>query len=168
MADYDRIREQLTRSVRRICPRWLADRGEDIVQNAMVRIFEIQKRGELNASPPASYLWRAAYTATIDQIREIQRRREESLDPVRLERRQNVADDPTLRERAMWDDGRAVRRCLDRMQERRRLVVGLYLLGHPLSESAELLGWSFNQVRNLLYRGLTDLRRCLASMGVKT
>jgi RNA polymerase sigma-70 factor (ECF subfamily) len=166
MADYDRIRSQLARAVRQVCPRSLADRSEDIVQNAMVRIFEIQKRGELNGSPPASYLWRAAYTATIDQIRDVRRRREDALDAEDLERKQKVADDPVLRERAGWDQGRAVRSCLGSLQERRRIVVGLYLLGHPLSECVDLVGWRFNQVRNLLYRGLADLRRCLASKGV--
>ena len=167
MADYERIRAQLTRSVRRICPGWLADRSEDIVQNALIRILAIHRRGELNGSPPASYLWKVAYTATMDEIREVRRKREEPLDALNLERSRDPGGDPTMRERAAWDKGRVVRRCLGRLQERRRIVVGLYLLGHKLSESAELLDWRFNQVRNLLYRGLADLRRCLASHGVE-
>jgi RNA polymerase sigma-70 factor (ECF subfamily) len=167
MVDYDRIRKQLVRSINRVCPRWLADQRDDIVQNAMLRLLEIEKRGELNPSPPASYLWKVAYTATIDQIRRARRRPEEPLEPAMLEAGPDPAGDPTLQERARWDLGRTVRRCLNEMHERRRLIVGLHLLGHELSECASLSGWRFNQVRNLLYRGLADLRRCLASKGVR-
>jgi len=167
MVDYDRIRQQLTRSINRVCPSWLADHRDDIVQNAMLRLLEIERKGELNPSLPASYLWKVAYTATIDQIRRVRRRPEEPLDPTALEARVEMAGDPTLQERARWDLGRTVRRCLDDMQERRRLIVGLHLLGHELSECARLSGWRFNQVRNLLYRGLADLRRCLVSKGIR-
>ena len=168
LVDYDRIREQLARSVNRVCPRWLTNQREDIVQNAMLRLLEIEKKGELNPAPPASYLWRVAYSATIDQIRRMRRRPEEQLDPMQLETVREGATDPSLAERDHWELGRTVRRCLDAMQERRRLIVGLHLLGHELSECVKLSGWSFNQVRNLLYRGLSDLRRCLASKGVRT
>lgn len=166
MTDYERIRAQLARSVARTCPRSLAHMREDIVQNAMLRVLEIQRRGELNPSPPASYLWKVAYTATIDEIRRVRRRSEEALEKMEPGAARRSTSDTSAEERAMWDLGRTVRGCLASMQERRRLVVGLHLLGHELSECARLSGWTFNQVRNLLYRGLADLRRCLASKGV--
>lgn len=165
MTEHDRIRAQLARSVARVCPRSLAHLCEDIVQNAMLRVLEIQNRGELNPSPPASYLWKVAYSATVDEIRRVRRRREEALETMEP-RDAGGAVDPSAAERARWELGRDVRACLAAMRERRRLIVGLHLLGHELSECARLSGWTFNQVRNLLYRGLADLRRCLVSKGV--
>ena len=108
-----------------------------------------------------------AYTATIDEIRRVRRRAEEALETVDPEPAPARSIDRSAEERAVWELGRTVRGCLALMQERRRLIVGLHLLGHELSECATLSGWTFNQVRNLLYRGLADLRRCLASKGVE-
>ena len=94
MVDYDRIRQQLVCSINRVCPSWLASQREDIVQNAILRLLEIEKKGELNPSPPASYLWKVAYTATVDQIRRARRRPEEPLEPRTLEAGTDAAGDP--------------------------------------------------------------------------
>ena len=48
----------------------------------------------------------------------------------------------------------------------RNAVVRLYLAGSDRVEIAELLGWSELKVRNLLYRGLRDLRVVLAARGM--
>jgi RNA polymerase sigma-70 factor (ECF subfamily) len=42
----------------------------------------------------------------------------------------------------------------------------MYLTGHPREEIAELMGWTEGKTRNLLYRGLADLREKLSEMGV--
>jgi RNA polymerase sigma-70 factor (ECF subfamily) len=42
----------------------------------------------------------------------------------------------------------------------------MYLAGHPREEIAELMGWTEGKTRNLLYRGLADLRERLMAMGV--
>jgi RNA polymerase sigma-70 factor (ECF subfamily) len=42
----------------------------------------------------------------------------------------------------------------------------MYLAGHPREEIAEVLGWSEAKTRNLLYRGLADLRARLTELGV--
>jgi RNA polymerase sigma-70 factor (ECF subfamily) len=42
----------------------------------------------------------------------------------------------------------------------------MYLAGHSKEEIASLLGWTDDKTRNLLYRGLADLRAQLLSMGV--
>ncbi len=48
----------------------------------------------------------------------------------------------------------------------RRVVVRLYLAGYKREEIAEMLGWSEPKTRNLLYRGLADLRGALERAGV--
>ena len=48
----------------------------------------------------------------------------------------------------------------------RQAVVRLHLRGYHRQEIAELLGWSEAKTRNLLYRGLDDLRSLLAGRGI--
>jgi RNA polymerase sigma-70 factor (ECF subfamily) len=43
----------------------------------------------------------------------------------------------------------------------------MHLAGYERHEIAELLGWSEAKTRNLLYRGLADLREVLDSWGIR-
>jgi DNA-directed RNA polymerase specialized sigma24 family protein len=66
--------------------------------------------------------------------------------------------------------GREIRRfltvCLERLVRPRRLAVILHLQGESAGDAATLLGWDRKRVYNLTFRGLRDLRRCLAAQGV--
>jgi RNA polymerase sigma-70 factor (ECF subfamily) len=151
--------------VRRTCPRWLSDRADDIVQDAMIRVLDWQKKNENLEGPPSSYLWKVAYSATVDEIRRARRRRE---NPVEMEilAKQGPVDEQGPLQAAVSDDlAQALGGCLKRLRENRRLIVGFYLLGHTLAESEELSGWDGKKVQNLLYRGLADLRQCLSAKG---
>jgi RNA polymerase sigma-70 factor (ECF subfamily) len=163
--DFEAIRRRLTVSVRRVCPAWLADRAEDIVQNAMIRVLESSKKNEHGRQPPASFLWKVAYSTTIDEIRRVRRRRESGAEMAELERHGPVDTEGPLRSSVSRELAAALDACLRRIRENRRLIVGFYLLGHSLAESEELSGWSPKRVRNLLYRGLADLRGCLTAKG---
>jgi RNA polymerase sigma-70 factor (ECF subfamily) len=59
-----------------------------------------------------------------------------------------------------------VAQAIDEIPASRRPVVRMYLAGHPREEIAELLGWSEAKTRNLLYRGLADLRARLTERGI--
>lgn len=164
--EYAQVRRRLAVAVARVCPRWLADRSEDIVQVAFTRVLAAVD-AQTEADPlPASYLWKAAYSATIDEIRRLRRERGVSLDEVGADQ---IADRGGLSpERQRWgrEIGVAIRACLRLLAEPRRLAVTLHLLGHSLVESSRLLGWSVKRVDNLVYRGLADLRGCLGSKGL--
>ena len=82
VVDPAELRRQHTRSVRRVCPPWLADRSEDLVQNAVIRVLESRPRsaGEHPSGPPASDLWRVAYRATVDESRRVRRRQEVAME----------------------------------------------------------------------------------------
>jgi RNA polymerase sigma-70 factor (ECF subfamily) len=43
----------------------------------------------------------------------------------------------------------------------RRVAVRLHLRGQSLAEIARITGWTSGKARNLLYRGLADLRASL-------
>jgi RNA polymerase sigma-70 factor, ECF subfamily len=161
-----RLRRHLTRAVGRVCPRWLADRAEDIVQAALMKLLEVLAEGE--AERNSSYVWKVAYTATVDEIRRHRRRREVPLeedDGPELPQRE-ASGDPE-RWRAAREIGLGIQDCLGRLIEPRRLAVALHLQGHSVPEAARVLGWKSKNVENLVYRGLADLRRCLAAKGLK-
>jgi RNA polymerase sigma-70 factor (ECF subfamily) len=41
----------------------------------------------------------------------------------------------------------------------------LYIQEHTVPEAARILGWTLKRTENLVYRGLADLRACLAAKG---
>lgn len=161
------LRAVLQRAVRRVCPRWLADRSEDLVQVAMIKVLEARGRGEGLAGMPASYFYKVAYTTLIDEIRRLRRRPEVPLD-------ENPADSPGLAAAsgnpedlaAASEVGGAIQACLLGLAEPRRLAVTLHLQGHTVAQAAAILGWDAKRTDNLVYRGLADLRRCLEAKGV--
>ena len=48
----------------------------------------------------------------------------------------------------------------------RRVAVRFHLAGYDREDIARMLGWTEARTRNLLYRGLDDLRRRLTDMGI--
>ena len=163
--DFAEIRSKLVISVRRVCPRWLSDRADDIVQDAMIRVLDWQKKNEDRDQPSSSYLWKVAYSATVDEIRRARRRRENPVEMEILEKQGPVDEQGPLQAAVSRDLAQALGGCLKRLRENRRLIVGFHLLGHTLAESEELSGWDGKKVQNLLYRGLADLRQCLSAKG---
>jgi DNA-directed RNA polymerase specialized sigma24 family protein len=85
-ADFREIRDRLERAVHRVCPAWLRASAEDIVQNALLRVLEIEKTRESSTPLPSSYLWKVAYSATVDEIRRLRRRPEVAWDAADPER----------------------------------------------------------------------------------
>jgi RNA polymerase sigma-70 factor (ECF subfamily) len=60
-----------------------------------------------------------------------------------------------------------VEEAMARLPESRRLAVGLHLQGMTTDEIGDLMGWSEPKARNLVYRGLKDLRGKLRSEGIE-
>lgn len=164
--DLESLRERLAAAVARVCPHWLRDQREDLVQTALVRIMEIMRREEKEGSFNATYLWRTAYSVTLDEIRRARWKRE-----VPLEDEPGGASAPGRRadpERvaALRETGEGVRACLRGLLPPRRRAVLLHFLGYAPRDAAVILGKSARQISNLIYRGLGDLRRCLERKGL--
>jgi RNA polymerase sigma-70 factor (ECF subfamily) len=160
------VRRTLERAVGRACPSWLADRRDDIIQNALIRVTEILGRSEESEIRTTSYLWKVAYTATVNEIRRVRRQREDSVEPEILEHHNASSADPE-RESVSREIGEAIRGCLGDMLEPRRLAVLMHLYGYGLKKTAGVLGWVPKRADNLLYRGMADLRKCLVGKGIK-
>jgi RNA polymerase sigma-70 factor (ECF subfamily) len=163
--DYARLRSDLARAVARVCPPWLSDRRDDLVQVAMLRVMEVRKAhgAELNAS----YLSRVAYSALVDEIRRVRRRREVPLEDGTLAEPPAPAPQGPEAQASQAELVRAVSDCVARLESDRRLAVTLRLQGHSVPECAAVLGWTPKRAENLVYRGLADLRECLAAKGIR-
>jgi len=161
------IQRQLAAAVRRTCPSWMAERAEDLVQAALMKLMDRAERSEENREVSSSYLWKVAYSAVIDEIRRERRRQEVSLeDEAALHEPAAREPDPESRAAARRI-GEGILDCLRDMIEPRRLAVTLQLQGHTVPEIAQLLGWKSKRADNLVYRGLADLRACLEEKGMK-
>ncbi len=160
-----RLRADLVRAVSRVCPPWLASRADDLVQVAIMKVVEVQKRGEANAELSAYYLRKVAYSAVVDEIRRCRRRSEVSLEEEQTALDRST-DGPDPERRAEGRElGRTIRWCLGKLAASRRVAVTLHLQGHGVADAVRLLGWTPKQADNLIYRGLADLRGCLSKAG---
>jgi RNA polymerase sigma-70 factor, ECF subfamily len=170
--DYAQLHRDLAKAVDRVCPRWMADRADDLVQVALMRVMEVQRKKEGTAELSAFYLKKVAYSALIDEIRRLRRRQEVSLEGT-TEEEEAVSFDPAApdpdpeRASAGRQVGRAIRDCLGRMVAPRRHAVTLNLQGHSVPEIGRLLGWTAKKAENLVYRGMSDLRGCLGEKGIR-
>lgn len=166
--DLAALRAELARAVARLCPSWLSGRAEDLVQVALLRVFEASRKREGNAEFSSFYLKKAAYSAVVDEIRRQRRRPEVSLEEGdAAEERAPAAPEPDPERRsAAREIGQGIHECLGRLIRPRRLAVTLHLQGHSVAETARLLGWPVKKAENLVYRGMADLRSCLEAKGM--
>lgn len=164
-SDSERIRDVLRRAVRSACPPWLANDADDIVQTAWLRAAP--RIAEQATAGPVSntYLWKVATTTVLNEIRA--RRRHRTDVPLEdLELPSAIASaDPVQQVRARTIR-EAIADCLAQLLPARRRALTLQLCGHEVAEVAALTGNELKRTRNLLFRGSSDLRECLANKGV--
>jgi RNA polymerase sigma-70 factor (ECF subfamily) len=165
----------LRNTIAQICPKDLGIHFDDIEQDARLRLWRAlqDEREILNL---ASYIYRISVTATIDAIRRVKTRREDQLRLAEegderekgavmfLKLNPNESPERVAERQIMVQK---VEAALARLPADRRRTVGLYLEGMTSQEIADLLGWSEPKARNLVYRGLKDLRRELRAVGVE-
>src|SRR5215471_8748803 len=151
--EVEAVRHVLERAIRNRCFGLLAPARDDLVQSAMLRILERDRREDLGRRG-ASYVWKVAQSVIVDELRRLGR-----------ERRSTEA---LSNERQPWVDpvgGIQLRQCLARLEERRRMAVTLHLSGLRIPEVARAAQWTEKTAENLIYRGLDDLRALLGEAG---
>ena len=165
--EFAELRDRLVSAVRRLCPAWMADRREDLVQVALLKVMAISRKSEKSREFSSSYLWQAAHSALIDEIRRHRRRKEVGLDDAADAGVAFVTDLPGPEGEAVGREaGREVWDCLEGLVRPRRLAVTLHLEGYGTAQAAPLLGWNTKKVYNLVHRGMQDLRDCLRAKGL--
>jgi|SRR5688572_4303144 len=140
---------------------------DEVVQDLRVRIWRSFGTASAIRNASATYLSRAAISASLDIVR---KRRSGKSSGIALD---SVSESALAERRAgpeervaAADLARAVHEALGLLAESRRAVVRMYLAGYDRFEIAELLGWTEGKTRNLLYRGLDDLRGILTARGI--
>jgi RNA polymerase sigma factor (sigma-70 family) len=179
-AEPDRLSPALDRALadfggvfRRVCWRYRlsgAD-ADELLQEVRIRLWRAhgsQEGGpEQIAAVPASYLHRTALSAAIDLLRRRRARRADHMVPID-EEQDDVPEAPGPDQHLAESElAETVERAIETIHPSRRPVVRMHLMGHPREEIAQLLGWSDGKTRNLLYRGLADLRERLLAEGVQ-
>ena len=169
----------LRRAIVRYCPRDKGLQFDDIEQEARMRLWRALE-SEREVTNYASYLYRIAATATIDAMRRIQARHEEQLDILTEQRADDgevliasalapatapFKDSPERLAESREAVGK-VMSTLAKLPNEQRRAVGMYLQGMTSQDVADLMGWTEPKSRNLIYRGLKELRKSLREEGI--
>ena len=165
--------ESLVLRFARFAGRIAHDRGlhhediDELLQELRVRFWRARKDGLLDLS--ANYVRRAAISAALDIIRRRRVDRNVSLDESESGSHPLATTLASPAEQLEQSElAQRVALAVDGLAPARRAAVRMYLDGYRREEIAELLTWSDAKTRNLLYRGLADLRAVLLAQGIGT
>lgn len=134
---------------------------DEVLQDVRIRLWRARPGEAQLAATSATYVYRTAMSAAVDLVR---RRRGRTVELVDDQVIDPAADAGAAVEVA--DAATLIHKAVDQLIDSRRPVVRMYLAGYDRHEIAGLLGWSEGKTRNLLYRGLEDLRARLLDLGV--
>jgi RNA polymerase sigma-70 factor (ECF subfamily) len=138
---------------------------DEVMQDVRIRLWRARSSGEQIEDLPTSYIYRTAMAAAVDLIRQ-RRRGSHVVDEQHTLDSGDAAAVAAPHDAAGYVEQREaqerIMRAVDALPEARRAVVRMHLAGYERSEIAALLRWTEGKTRNLLYRGLADLRALLS------
>jgi RNA polymerase sigma factor (sigma-70 family) len=141
---------------------------DELLQEVRIRLWRALQTGEKISTVTASYVYNTGRSAAIDLIRRRRESRDERVPAQETDELMIASPTPTQLDyvvsRETVDQLDAAISSLD---VSRAVAVRLYLAGYPREEIGQLLGWTEPKTRNLIYRGLADLRSRLSALGVK-
>lgn len=137
---------------------------DDIFQEVRIKLWKIILNGKTIYNYP-SYINKIIRTSVIDNLRKL--KRDENIYSMEKqkkihEQKCNYLSDKEAKKELSSIVGNAVNSLLIN----RRKVVKLFLLDMTIDEIAIIFRWSKDKTRNLLYRGLADLKKTLKSKGI--
>lgn len=143
---------------------------DEVMQEVRIRIWRSRGGGgsesEQISTSPASYVYKTAVSAALDLLRSRRTERARLTVSISEEALSVAQASDAESELESSEVAKQVTHALDTLPQARRVAVGMYLAGYPREEIASLMGWSEAKTRNLLYRGLADLRRRLTERGI--
>jgi RNA polymerase sigma factor (sigma-70 family) len=171
-ANVEECLEFLRKILERICPKDLGIQVDDVAQDASVKLLKALQ-SERKIDNLESYIYTTALNARRDAISRVMARREEqpfwdknddddgpgNLDPVspRLSP-ERVAQLRELSSVVMAE--------INRLPDNQRRALGLHLKEMTDQEVANLMGWTEDKARNLIYRGKKKLCKRLRARGI--
>jgi len=138
---------------------------DDIYQEVRIKIWKLLC-GEKKIESYASYIRKVVDSTVIDQLRKL--RREEGI--IIVEKQEKIAEQKrnySENNFNLEESKRIIGETVDSLIESRKKVVRLFLLNMSIEEISSVYNWSQDKTRNLLYRGLSDLKRKLRNKGIE-
>jgi RNA polymerase sigma factor (sigma-70 family) len=139
---------------------------DEAIQEVRIRLWRARPDGASLASLPTSYVYQAARSAVLDLVRARRSRDARSISLDDATEASLLSGDQTDHAARRNDVADHIVRAVAELPEARRVAVRLYLGGYEREEIARMLGWSEAKTRNLLYRGLADVKARLAREGI--
>lgn len=164
----EEFRGRLRALVLQRCPQELGIDPDEVEQEIRIRLWKTLQR-ERNIDHPASYLHKTALSVIVDLVR----RRSARPDLSMADALDTTLESDTVSPEAGAPEqvaerhafAQAVMQAVASLPERRRRPVQLHLQGFGTAQIGVLLQMSEPTARNLVYRGLEELRERLASQG---
>jgi RNA polymerase sigma factor (sigma-70 family) len=139
---------------------------DEVLQDVRIRLWQAGEGGKTLEELGASYLYHVATTAALDLLRRRRARRANDTDDIH-ERTELTTHDASPHDAAEARElASQIDAAIDTLAIDRRVAVRFHLAGYDRADIARMLGWTEARTRNLLYRGLEDLRRRLTDMGI--
>jgi RNA polymerase sigma-70 factor (ECF subfamily) len=157
--------------VRQIGRRYRLDESglDEVMQEVRIRLWRARGTSEQVGETNTSYVYRTASSAALDVIRRRRAHQAERHDSIDREDAVATLTAPNPDPHATLEGSELadlVARAIDEIPPSRRPAVRMHLAGYPREEIAKLMGWTEPKTRNLLYRGLADLRERLTAEGI--
>ncbi|MBZ0113979.1 MAG: sigma-70 family RNA polymerase sigma factor [Thermoanaerobaculia bacterium] len=138
--------------------------GGEIEQRVLTALWK-QVSGEQTIHHPSSYIYRAAVRETLRVLRREQRQEVMTRQAVSLTEatRTEVGPDRALESKEL---ARTIDEVLGELAQDRARAIRAHLAGFKVQEIMSMYGWSYQTARNLVSRGMADLRRGLRKRGI--
>jgi DNA-directed RNA polymerase specialized sigma24 family protein len=133
---------------------------EDVQQEVLIALWR-QVESERSIEHPSSYIYRAAVRETVRAVRRERARQSEPLDGVEPVQEGSPQSLLAAREQAGHVEASLAALLPDRAR-----AVRAHLAGFDVDEIMKLHGWTYQKARNLVARGMADLRESLLKKGV--
>lgn len=147
-------------AVGRVAGPLMASEAEEIEQKVLIALWRAMPDEQIPANP-SSYLYRAAVRET---VRTLESRRRVQLVELSEDHRDRMpTPDQALESKEL---GAAISGALVTLLPDRRRAVQAHLMGFDVQEIMTMQDWSYNKARNLISRGMADLREELKRRGV--
>jgi RNA polymerase sigma factor (sigma-70 family) len=137
---------------------------EDIQQRVLISLWK-QLRSDQTIEHPTTYIYRAAVRETVRVVRQEAARAQDPLDGDALTALRAERGDPHVALDRKEKMAR-IRAAIQEIAPERRLAVRAHLSGFAVTEIMSRYGWSYQKARNLIARGMVDLRRILQENGL--
>ena len=158
-------------AIRRTSPQIDESQMDDIEQEVKLKIWKQILKSEKKILDLGSYIWKVTYTTTCRMMKTLMMEKKmagSQSDELKRNDRNTARDNgPSpnhhLEKKEMME---IIKDTIDSLIESRRTVLKLYLMGMDQVEISEFFGWSEGKVRNLISRGISDLRNAIRERGL--